>query len=167
MGGAWAVVILGRKPAKTLLPGPQALEPGSAQNAHRSLQAIRSWLPRNASASLAAGCLSSARHPAVSKCGEATSAGNSLGMPQIRKPLSTAELQSPAHRYNQASTVAWGKQQIPGRTQGRAANACGCELGHTHESRGCLTHENMAGREISHRLHEKPGSLEGRQRTHP
>lgn len=26
--------------------------------------------------------------PAVSKCGEATSAGNSLGMPQIRKTFS-------------------------------------------------------------------------------
>lgn len=49
------MVILGRKPAKTLLPGPQALEPGSAQNAHRSLQAIRSSLPRNASVSSAAG----------------------------------------------------------------------------------------------------------------
>lgn len=123
MGGTWAVVILGRKPAKTLLPGPQALESGSAQNARRSLRAIQSSLPRNVSASLAAGrgvafplraSERASEAPTVSKCGEATSAGNSLGMPQIRKPLSTAELQSPVHRYSPASTVGWGEQQIPG-----------------------------------------------------
>lgn len=108
--------------------------------------------------------------PAVNKCGEATSAGNSLGMPQIRKPLSTAELLSPVHRYRRVSTVGWvGGAADSGENtgRGRVANACGCELGHILESRGCLTYGNMAGGEISHRLRAEPGNLESRQGTHP
>lgn len=40
------MVILGRRPAETLMPGPQALEPGSAQNAHRSCRPSRAGFPR-------------------------------------------------------------------------------------------------------------------------
>lgn len=87
MERVWAVVILGRRPAETLLPVPRTLEPGSAQNTHGSLQAIRSWLPRNVSASSAAGrgVAFPPQGTGCEKCGKATSAGTSLGTAQIRK----------------------------------------------------------------------------------